>query len=260
MRAESAGNCADRPAVQRNRVAFWSVSVIGDANDLGRLATDGGFRRRQDTPSLLYRTSVCVSKLTADGGDAGAGSWGEPLGRPWATQQVGKYISTPVAALTSPESTWPNRGAAVSAIHTFCCNLSGAGLSLLGRVGRRRFRIVEESFLIFFVVAPKKEGKNDRANEHRPAKWSCDSANAFSKYVSANSEHRRPDNSPRCIEDEKSQRRQPVCASQQCRKGAQQGDETSEEDNLSAVTVKQIPSQHPLSFVEPDQMSPSGKQ
>src|SRR5262252_1202130 len=107
MRAESAGNCADRPAVQRNRVAFWSVSVIGDANDLGRLATDGGFRRRQDTPSLLYRTSVCVSKLTADGGDAGAGSWGEPLGRPWATQQVGKYISTPVVALTSPESTWP---------------------------------------------------------------------------------------------------------------------------------------------------------
>jgi len=52
----------------------------------------------------------------------------------------------------------------------------------------------------------------------------------------------------------------PFAPGQQVPQGRAASDETSEEDNLSAVTVKQIPSQHPLSFVDPDQMSPSGKQ
>ena len=153
-----------------------------------------------------------------------------------------------------------NRGAAFQRFTRLPQPAPAPALSLLSIVGRCRFRLVQESFLIFLVVAPKKEGKNDRPNEHRPSKWSCDSTNTFSEYVSANSEHCRPDNSPRRIEDEKPQRRQPVCASQQCRKGAQQSDEASEEDNLPAVTAKEILSQFPLPFVEPDQISPSRKQ
>src|SRR6266853_5830778 len=145
-------------------------------------------------------------------------------------------------------------------IHTFAATCPAPTLLLPGIIGRCCFRLVQESFLIFLVVAPKKDCKNDRRSEHRPSKWSSDSTNTFSKYVSANSEHCRPDNSPCRIEDEKPQRRQPVCASQQCRKGTQQSDETSEEDNLPAVTSKEILSQLPLPFVEPDQISPSRKQ
>src|SRR5882672_719154 len=78
------------------------------------------------------------------------------------------------------------------------------------------FRLGQESFLIFLVVAPKKEGKNDRRNERRPSKWCGDSTNTFSKCISANSEHCRPDNSASCVEDEKPHRGQSVCASQQC--------------------------------------------
>src|SRR5215831_2798247 len=112
------------------------------------------------------------------------------------------------------------------------------GSIVVGIVGRCCFRLVQESFLIFLVVAPKKEGKDDRRDEHQPSKWSSNSTNTFSKYVSANSEQYRPDNSPRCIEDDKSPRRQSVCASQQCRKGAQPCDETSEEDDFPAVAGK----------------------
>ena len=108
----------------------------------------------------------------------------------------------------------------VSAIHT-PATCPRPALLLLGIIGCRRSGLVQESFLIFLVVAPKKEGKNDRRNERRPSKWSSDSTNAFAKYETANSEHGRPDNSPSSVEDEKPQRAQSVCASQQCRKGAE---------------------------------------
>ena len=126
----------------------------------------------------------------------------------------------------------------VSAINTFAATCPAPTLLLPGIIRRRCFCLVQESFLIFLVVAPKKDGQNDRCNKHRPSKWSSDSTNTFSKHVSADSEHCRPGNSPRRIEDEEPQRGQSICSSQQCRKGAQQSDETSEEDDLPAVASK----------------------
>jgi hypothetical protein len=108
---------------------------------------------------------------------------------------------------------------------------------------------------MFFVVAPEDNSKGNRRNEQRPSKGSCNSTNAFSKRVSAQSKHRRPDNSPGGIEGEKSQRGQAICSSEHRRERAQQSNETSEKDDLPTVASKQILSQLPLPFVETDQLS-----
>src|SRR5260221_5743071 len=102
---------------------------------------------------------------------------------------------------------------------------------LSGTPGRRCFRLSKKSFLIFLIVAPENDGTDERHNERHPSKWSSDSTYAFSKRVSAQSEHCRPDNSPGGVVDEKPQRGQSIRASQQCRKGQQQGNETSAKDD-----------------------------
>jgi hypothetical protein len=80
------------------------------------------------------------------------------------------------------------------------------GSTLSGTPGRCCFRLSQKSFLIFLIVAPENDGKNDRCNKHRPSKWPSNSTDAFSKHVSAQSEHCRPDDSPGGVEDEKPQR------------------------------------------------------
>src|SRR6266478_700743 len=81
-----------------------------------------------------------------------------------------------------------------------------AGPILSGTSGRRCFRLSQKSFLIFLIVAPENDGRDERHNERRPSKWSSDSTDAFSKHVSAQPEHCRPDDSPGGVEDEKPQR------------------------------------------------------
>src|SRR5262249_46289331 len=97
---------------------------------------------------------------------------------------------------------------ALAAVGHFTCLVTRAppALLLAGIVGRCCFDLVQESLLMFLVIAPKKDGENDRRKEHRPSKWSSDSTNAFSKYVSANSERCRPHNSAGRVEDEEPQR------------------------------------------------------
>jgi hypothetical protein len=63
--------------------------------------------------------------------------------------------------------------------------LPDAGPMLSGTLGRRCFRLGQKSFLIFLIVAPENDGKDERHNERRPSKWSSDSTDAFSKHVSA---------------------------------------------------------------------------
>src|SRR5258708_11815352 len=155
-----------------------------------------------------------------------------------ASRLLSGYTCRAVNVVAKADPNRTNRRAAFRAINTFAATCPAPTLLLPGIIRRRCFCLVQESFLIFLVVAPKKDGQNDRCNKHRPSKWSSDSTNTFSKHVSADSEHCRPDNSPCRIEDEEPQRGQSVCSGQQCRKGAQQSDETSEEDDLPAVASK----------------------
>src|SRR5258708_20429812 len=62
----------------------------------------------------------------------------------------------------------------VSAINTFAATCPAPTLLLPGIIRRRCFCLVGESFLIFLVVPPNKDGQSEPCNRHPPPNGSTD--------------------------------------------------------------------------------------
>ncbi len=107
--------------------------------------------------------------------------------------------------------------------------------------------LCQQTLLVVLVVTPEPDGKHERNCERRPADWPGDKVDRPAEQVTAETEYGCPDNPSRRVVDDELERRQTVCARQQCGKRAEKRNETAEEDYFSAVSREEIPPQRSLS-------------
>jgi hypothetical protein len=82
---------------------------------------------------------------------------------------------------------------------------------------------------------PEREGSYDCKGEERKTKRSGDSMGLSPENISKRPEQARPDDSTRCVEQEKAYRIQAIGAREDRGESAQHRDETAKEDDLPAM-------------------------